>query len=79
MARGYLKDIEYRTTDISDYILKLIRRNHTKQKEVARMLNITEGRMSQKLKDGAFTTVELLKIFKALDADREEVAKLFTF
>lgn len=79
MARGYLKDIEYRKTDISTYIIKLMRREHQTQTSIARRMNKTQSWMSKKLSNCDFEIDELLEIFKALNAESEEVGKLFTF
>ena len=79
MARGYLKEFEYRETDIANYIVCLMRREHKTQKIVASKIGTTQPYFSHKLKNASFTTHELLTIFKLLNADSEVVGKLFTF
>lgn len=77
MPRGYLKEKEYRMTDIRNYISNLMREKKVRQYQLAELLGISPGRMSQKLEACDFDIAELLIIFQRLDADEEKVGKLF--
>ena len=77
MARGFLKDKEYRLTDISEYIRKRMRLTHTTQKDLATALGKSQSRISIQLKNGDFTIEELLIIFKMVEADADKVGRLF--
>lgn len=79
MARGYLKEVEYREKDITNYIRNLMRSRGRHQKDIANLLGLTEGRIAQKFKTNGFTATEILQIFRYLKADAEAVGKLFTF
>jgi len=79
MAKGYLKEVEYRQTDICFYIRKLLKANKKHQSDLADLLGVTDARMTQKFNECSFTTHDLLTIFKYLNADQESVGKLFTF
>lgn len=79
MARGYLNEMKYRETDISNYIRNRMRLTHTTQATLAKKLGKTQARFSQELSECSFGAKDLLIIFKALDADKADVGKLFTF
>lgn len=79
MPRGYLKEKEYRKSDIRAYISELMRSQKIRQHHIADALNLTQGRVSQKLDACDFDVDELLTIFKLLDADPDKVGKLLTF
>ena len=79
MARGYLNEMKYRETDISNYIRNRMRLTHTTQATLAKLLGKTQSYVSKGLDNCDFETKDLLIIFKALDADKADVGKLFTF
>ena len=76
MPRGFLRDREYRKADISSYILELMHKKKVRQYHLAAALNITQGRVSQKLETCDFDVGELIIIFQLLDAEPEKVGKL---
>lgn len=78
MARGYLKDKEYRMADIRAYILELMKEKKVRQWQIAVALDMTQARVSQKLDACDFNISELLTIFELLGADKEKVGRLFT-
>lgn len=77
MARGYLKDKEYRMTDIAEFIERNRKREKLSQEEVASRMGHTQSWYSKKLKDCSWDVAELLEPFKIVKAEAEMVGRLF--
>lgn len=77
MARGYLKEREYRITDIRKYIRERMFVEEVTQLDIARAINVDPSTVSRKFKKMDFNIEELLIIFKLLKADEDKVGRLF--
>lgn len=77
MARGYLKEKEYRLTDIKEYIRERMFVKKINQRDIARAIGVDPSTIVRRFKKMDFTIEELLIIFKLLDADQDKVGRLF--
>lgn len=78
MARGYLKEKEYRLTDIKKYFRSLMYQESITQKDIARAIGSDPSTVCRKFKSMDFNLGELLIILRLLKADQDKVAKLLT-
>lgn len=77
MARGFLKEKEYRMTDIEEFIRKQMKVTKQDQLTVARKMGHTQSWFSKKLCKGTWEMSELLDLFKIIQAEADMVGRLF--
>ena len=76
MPRGYLKDSDYIAKDISNYIRALMREQKISQAKIAEAIDVTQGRVSQKLDSADITLKEFITICSQVKADPEKITNL---
>jgi len=76
MPRVSLKKTEYRLRDLSSYILGEMRFQRITQTDMAAVLGMTQGNLSQKLKACTLTAEELIQIFEKLGTSPEKIGTL---
>ena len=76
MPRVSLKKIEYQLFDLSCYILGDMRAKGITQTDMAAVLGMTQGNLSQKLKSCTLTVEELIQIFEKLGTSPEKIGTL---
>lgn len=70
-----MKSRKSKPSNIAKFIrIKLIEKGEI-QENIAYLLNLSKSTVSYKMKNSAFTYLELVKIFKYLGATDEEIAK----
>ena len=67
---------KYRLEDLSSYILGEMRSQKLTQKDLAAVLNMTQGNFSQKLKRHSLTVEELIIIFEELKTPNNKIGEL---
>lgn len=73
MGRGFCR--EYSVDSLCDFIRGEMKRQKVRQSEAADFIGITQGRMAQKLNDGAFTVKELKALRILLNIGAEELSR----
>lgn len=73
MKRGYVKS--YEITELTDFIRGELKRQRITQREAAEFLNLTQGMLSRKLKNGSLSVKELKQLRDLLNISRETIAR----
>lgn len=76
MPRINFKKEEYKAKDVSNFIRNEMREKKINQKAISEVIDISQSQLSRKLASANFSLLELIKIFRALDAGPETVGRL---
>lgn len=76
MPRVRIKKKEYMVNDLVKWINRRRADLNLRQRDLAKLLGISQPALSNRLEKGLFDYTDMIKIFKVLNATDEEILKL---
>lgn len=76
MPRVSIKKKDYKATDLSKWLIGKMYETGLRQADLAEVIDISQPAFSNRLKKGFFTYIQLMELFKVLEATDDEILRI---